>query len=110
MAEDMETAAVARVAASHRVPWIAFRAVSDGAGDPLGPPGFPVQFAAYYRLAAGNAAAGTLALLDGIARLGEDRRPQRRLCRLLARARWKRAVRLLRSRATHGPSPDPGSP
>jgi adenosylhomocysteine nucleosidase len=33
VALDMETAAIARVCARHQVPWIAFRAVSDMAGD-----------------------------------------------------------------------------
>ena len=49
---DMETAATAREAAARGVPFVAFRAVSDGAEDPLGLPGFPAQFFAYYRLAA----------------------------------------------------------
>jgi len=56
---DMETAAVGRETAARGVPYIAFRAVSDGAGDPLGLPGFPAQFFAYYDLAARNAAAAT---------------------------------------------------
>jgi hypothetical protein len=101
VAEDMETAAVGRVASAHRVPWVAFRAVSDGEGDPLGLPGFPAQFFAYYPLAAHNAAAGTLALLDRIARLGDGHRAHRRLCRLLARERWKRAVKILGARHGH---------
>jgi nucleoside phosphorylase len=67
VAEDMETAAIAREAASRGVPFIAFRAVSDGAGDPLGLPGFPPQFFAYYRLAAHNAAAATAAFLERVA-------------------------------------------
>src|SRR4030095_13102054 len=58
-AVDEETAAVGRETAARGVPYIAFRAVSDGAGDPLGLPGFPVQFFAYYVLAARNAAAAT---------------------------------------------------
>lgn len=62
--EDMETAAIARVAAARGVPFIAFRGVSDGAGDPLGLPGFPAQFFTYYRLAARNAASVTLAFID----------------------------------------------
>lgn len=61
--EDMETAAIAHEAATRGVPFIAFRAVSDGAGDPLGLPGFPQQFYAYYRLAAANAAAAAEALV-----------------------------------------------
>ncbi|HZP42682.1 MAG TPA: hypothetical protein VFD84_14385 [Candidatus Binatia bacterium] len=62
-AEDMETAAVARAAAAAGVPFIGFRGVSDGGGDPLGLPGFPAQFFAYYRLSADNAAAAALAFL-----------------------------------------------
>lgn len=61
--QDMESAAIARVAADHGVPFIAFRGVSDGAGDPLGLPGFPQQFYAYYPLAARNAAAAAEAFL-----------------------------------------------
>jgi nucleoside phosphorylase len=60
---DEETAAVGRETAARGVPYIAFRAVSDGAGDPLGLPGFPAQFLAYYDLAARNAAAATAAFL-----------------------------------------------
>jgi nucleoside phosphorylase len=66
-AEDMETTAVAREAAARGLPFIAFRAVSDGAGDPLDLPGFPAQFFAYYRLAGHNAAAATIAFLETIA-------------------------------------------
>jgi nucleoside phosphorylase len=64
---DMETASVARVAAAHNVPFIAFRAVSDGAGDPLNLPPFPGQFFAYYRLAGHNAALATIAFLERLA-------------------------------------------
>lgn len=64
IAQDMETAAVAREAAARGLRFIAFRAVSDGAGDPLGLPGFPAQFFAYYRLAARNAAGATIAFLE----------------------------------------------
>jgi nucleoside phosphorylase len=62
-AEDMETAAAARVAADNGVPFIAFRAQSDGKGDPLMLPGFPFQFFYYRQLAADNAAATTRAFL-----------------------------------------------
>jgi nucleoside phosphorylase len=65
--EDMETAAVAREAAARGLPFIGFRAVSDGVGDPLGLRGFPVQFFAYYRLAAQNAAAATIAVVERLA-------------------------------------------
>ena len=64
---DMETAAIAREAATRGLPYIAFRAGSDGSGDPLGLPGFPAQFYAYYRLAARNAAAATSAFLERLA-------------------------------------------
>ena len=63
VAEDMETAAVAGAAAARGLPFIAFRATSDGAGDPLGLPGFPAQFFAYYPLAAENAARAVEAFL-----------------------------------------------
>jgi nucleoside phosphorylase len=63
-AEDMETMAVARAAHQHSVPFIAFRGVSDGHGDPLKLPGFPFQFFVYRQLAADNAAAVTLAFLQ----------------------------------------------
>jgi hypothetical protein len=63
-AQDMETAAVARVAARHGVPFVGIRAVSDGQGDPLDLPGFPSQFFAYRHLAADNAAAATRAVLE----------------------------------------------
>lgn len=63
-AVDMETGAVARVAAANGVPFIAFRGASDGAGDPLMLPGFPFQFFFYRQLAADNAAAVALAFLE----------------------------------------------
>lgn len=63
---DMETAAVASGAAARGLPFLAFRAVSDGAEDPLGLPGFPSQFFAYYRLAAENAAIATTAFLEAL--------------------------------------------
>lgn len=63
-AQDMETASVAAVAQLHQTPFIAFRGVSDGGGDPLHLPGFPFQFFAYRQLAADNAAAMTLAFLQ----------------------------------------------
>jgi len=64
--EDEETAAVAVQAAAKHVPFLGIRAVSDGAGDPLGLPGFPVQFFYYRQLAADNAARFTLALLPRV--------------------------------------------
>jgi nucleoside phosphorylase len=74
---DMETAAIAHEAAVRGLPFIAFRAVSDGAGDPLGLPGFPAQFFLYYRLAARNAAAATVAFLERVAH-GADTGRRRR--------------------------------
>lgn len=64
--EDMETAAIAREAAARGVPYIAFRAVSDGSEDPLHLSGFLDQFNAYYSLAARNAALTTVAFLKKI--------------------------------------------
>jgi nucleoside phosphorylase len=62
--QDMESGRVARVAQAHGKPFIAFRGVSDGQGDPLMLPGFPFQFFAYRTISAENAAAATLAFLD----------------------------------------------
>jgi nucleoside phosphorylase len=98
MAEDMETAAVARVAAAHGVPFVALRGVSDGAGDPRGPRFWVSQFFDYYQLAADNAADGTVAVLSQLRRLG-SRGAQSSICRLLARERWEQAVGVLRSRS-----------
>lgn len=67
---DMETAASAREAAARGLPFIAFRAMSDGSEDPLGLPGFPAQFFAYYRLAARNAAAAATSFLGELAAAG----------------------------------------
>lgn len=63
VAQDQETAAVGRVAQAHGVPFLGLRGVSDGGGDPLGLPGFPVQFFYYRQLAADNAARATEAFL-----------------------------------------------
>jgi hypothetical protein len=68
VSSDMETAAVFSIVASHGVPFIGFRAASDGngagdGGDPLMLPGFPAQFFVYRQLAADNAAAVALAFL-----------------------------------------------
>lgn len=61
--QDEETDAVLQVARRHRMPFLGIRGVSDGQGDPLGLPGFPVQFAVYRQLAANNAAVVTTAFL-----------------------------------------------
>jgi Phosphorylase superfamily len=94
---DMETAAVARIAAQHRVPFLGVRAVSDGAGDPLGERGFPLQFFDYYRLAARNAATVTAAVVQTLGTLPTDA-AGKRVCRLLAQRRWERAATRIRDR------------
>jgi hypothetical protein len=62
-AVDEETAAVQVVADRHRSPFLAFRGISDGPGDPLPLPGFPVEFFFYQQLAADNAATATAAFI-----------------------------------------------
>jgi len=47
------------------LPFVAFRASSDGPGDPLGLEGF-LQFFAWYRLASRNAASATASFLAGL--------------------------------------------
>lgn len=61
---DMETAAMAQVASEQGLPFLAFRAVSDGPGDPLQLPNFLEQFSTYYRYAATNAALAVEAFLQ----------------------------------------------
>jgi nucleoside phosphorylase len=63
-ASDMETAAAQAVADGHGVPFLGIRGISDGQGDPLHLPGFPVSFLYYKQLAAGNAALATAAFLQ----------------------------------------------
>lgn len=62
-AVDQETGAVQQVAKAKKVPFLAFRGMSDGPGDPLGLPGFPFQFFFYKQIAAENAASATAAFL-----------------------------------------------
>jgi len=70
MAQDEETAAVAREAAARGIPFIGFRGVSDGAGDPLNlPPNTFQEFFIYYRLAANNAAVAVAAFFDELRQL-----------------------------------------
>jgi len=64
VAQDEETALVAKVSAENGVPFLGVRAASDGHGDPLGLPGFPFQFFTYRQLAGNNAAAVTFAFLE----------------------------------------------
>jgi nucleoside phosphorylase len=60
---DQETAAVQVVADRHHTPFLGFRGISDGPGDPLPLPGFPVEFFFYQQLAANNAATATAAFI-----------------------------------------------
>jgi nucleoside phosphorylase len=90
--EDMESAAVARVAKRKRVPFIAVRAGSDGGGDPKGDRGFPAQFFDYYRIATHNAGDVTRAIVAELGRLAADA-SARGTCRLLARRKWGRAAK-----------------
>lgn len=61
-ADDMETTAVAEEAVAAGLPFVAFRASSDGGDDPLALSGF-LEFFAYYRLAARNAASAAAVFL-----------------------------------------------
>ncbi|WP_249025906.1 hypothetical protein [Mycobacterium europaeum] len=63
-ATDMETAAAQAVADAHGVPFLGIRGITDGPGDPLHLPGFPVQFFCYKGIAATNAARVTAAFLE----------------------------------------------
>jgi adenosylhomocysteine nucleosidase len=63
-AMDMETAAAQAVADAHGVPFVGIRGISDGRGDPLHLPGFPLTFFYYKRIAAANAARTVAAFLQ----------------------------------------------
>lgn len=54
---DEETAAVQTVADKHTVPFLGFRGISDGPGDPLSLPNASLEFYLYKQLAADNVAA-----------------------------------------------------
>ena len=99
--EDMESAAVARVATRRRVPFLAVRSASDGGGDPRGNRGFPEQFFDYYRIATRNAATVTRAIVAELGRLACGRSAPR-TCRLLAGHRWTRAAKRIASTAPAG--------
>ncbi len=62
-AADNETAAVQAVADAHGVPFLGIRGISDGQGDPLHLPGYPVSFFYYKQIAADNAARVAAAFL-----------------------------------------------
>ncbi|MFM7144414.1 MAG: hypothetical protein ACKO2K_21125, partial [Alphaproteobacteria bacterium] len=68
-ASDMETAAVAAETAGRGLPFVALRASSDGPGDPLGLDGF-LEFFAYYRLAARNAASAASTFVSSLGEAG----------------------------------------
>jgi nucleoside phosphorylase len=55
-AVDQETAAAQRVADAYGVPFLGIRGMSDGPGNPLNLPGYPVTFFVYKQIAADNAA------------------------------------------------------
>ncbi|HVT20821.1 MAG TPA: hypothetical protein VHE57_05480 [Mycobacteriales bacterium] len=57
VSSDEETAEVAKAAHRANLPFIGFRGVSDGGGDPLHLPGFPFQFFVYRQLSADNVGA-----------------------------------------------------
>jgi nucleoside phosphorylase len=61
--KDMETAAIARETRARGLPFLAFRAASDGKGDPLELREPCAQFFVYHRLAARNAANAATAFL-----------------------------------------------
>jgi nucleoside phosphorylase len=62
-AMDNETAAAQAVADAHGVPFLGLRGISDGQGDPLHLPPFPVSFFYYKQIAANNAARATAAFM-----------------------------------------------
>jgi nucleoside phosphorylase len=64
VSSDEETAEVAKAARDARVPFIGFRGVSDGGGDPLHLPGFPFQFFVYRQLSADNVGAVAAAFIQ----------------------------------------------
>jgi nucleoside phosphorylase len=63
-AMDNETGAAQAVADAHGVPFLGIRGISDGQGDPLHLPPFPVSFFYYKQIAANNAARATAAFMQ----------------------------------------------
>jgi hypothetical protein len=57
VSSDNETAEVAKAARQAGLPFIGFRGVSDGAGDPLHLPGYPFSFFVYQQISADNVGA-----------------------------------------------------
>ena len=64
VSSDEETAEVAIAAHAAHLPFIGFRGVSDGGGDPLHLPGFPFQFFVYRQLASDNVGAVAAAFIE----------------------------------------------
>lgn len=64
VSSDEETAEVAKAARAAHLPFIGFRGVSDGGGDPLHLPGFPFQFFVYRQLSADNVGAVAAAFIQ----------------------------------------------
>ncbi|HWC35778.1 MAG TPA: hypothetical protein VG650_13245 [Mycobacteriales bacterium] len=64
VSSDEETAEVAKAARAAHLPFIGFRGVSDGGGDPLHLPGFPFQFFVYRQLSADNVATVAAAFIQ----------------------------------------------
>jgi Phosphorylase superfamily len=67
-AVDQETAAAQQVTDAHGVPFLGIRGLSDGPGDPLKLPGYPITFFVYKQIAAHNAATVTQEFLRSWAR------------------------------------------
>jgi nucleoside phosphorylase len=63
VSEDNETGMVATVAHAAHVPFIGFRGVSDGGGDPLHLPGYPFSFFVYQQISADNVGAVAAAFI-----------------------------------------------
>jgi hypothetical protein len=57
VSSDNETAEIAKVALRAGLPFIGFRGVSDGGGDPLHLPGYPFSFFVYQQISADNVGA-----------------------------------------------------
>jgi hypothetical protein len=64
VSSDNETAEVAKAARRAGLPFIGFRGVSDGAGDPLHLPGYPFSFFVYQQISADNVGAVASAFID----------------------------------------------
>lgn len=64
VSSDNETGEVAKVAHAAGVPFIGFRGVSDGGGDPLHLPGYPFSFFVYQQISADNVGAVAAAFIN----------------------------------------------